>query len=188
MPPPMATPRRIYRIYLRLAESAELVRDFSQAQGEKVSGTVNLLLSGDRAKPLARWGEEMAELCGVLDGSHDDSYLMESTQTFYWASLYAAMQRTPWEALRFDENRRAAATAGIATVPELRAAVTRLTALGAEQAKPEKLFLLWNVADHLYRTQKSSDEQWSIDQLMEADFQDMKKRAYLAPILREITE
>jgi len=182
----MATPRRIYSIYLRLAENAELVRDFAQAKGDKVSGTVTLLLSGDRAKPLARWAEEMAELCGVLDGSHDDSYLMESTQTFYWASLYAAMARTPWENLRFDEQRRAAATAGFSTVSELRAAVTRLAGLGPEQAKPEKLFLLWNVADHLYRTHKPSDEQWSLEQLMEADLQDMKKRAYLAPILNEV--
>ena len=184
----MATPRRIYSIYLRLAESAELVRDFAQAKGDKVSGTVTLLLSGDRAKPLARWAEEMAELCGVLDGSHDDSYLMESTQTFYWASLYAAMARTTWDQLRFDEQRRVAATAGISTVPELRTAVTRLAGLGPDQAKPEKLFLLWNVADHLYRTHKPSDEQWSLEQLMEADLQDMKKRAYLEPILLEIGE
>lgn len=185
---PMATPRRIYRIYLSLAEHAGEIHDFAVAKGEKVSGTVTLLLAGDRAKPLQRWGEEMAELCGVLDGSHDDSFLMESTQTFYWASLYAAMARTPWEALRFDEQRRAAATAGISTVPELRAAVTRLVGVGPEQAKPEKLFLLWNVADHLYRTSKQADEQWSLDQLMEADLQDMKKRAYLAPILREIVD
>ena len=184
----MASPRRIYRIYLHLAETAELVRDFAQAQGEPVSGTVTLLLSGERAKPLARWAEEMAELCGVLDGSHHDSYLMESTQTFYWASLYAALSRTPWDALRFDEQRRLAATVGISTVTELRAAVTRLTDLGPERAKPEKLFLLWNVADYLYRSSKPSAEQWSLEQLMEADLQDMKKRAYLAPILREIGE
>ena len=86
---PMATPRRVFTIYQKLAEDAETVRDFQVAQGEKVSGTVNLLLSGNRDKLLQRWGEEMAELCGVLDGTHDDSYLMECTQCFYWGSLFA---------------------------------------------------------------------------------------------------
>ncbi len=188
MAPPMASPRRVYRIYLQLATDAETVRDFCAAQGEKIPGTVNLLLAGDRAKLLARWGEEMAELCGVLDGTHDDSYLMESTQTFYWGSLFAASARTAWEQLGFWANRKAARTCGISTVPELRAAADRMLALGAERAKPEKLFLLWNVADGLYRDKTPAEDQWSLDQLMEADLQEMKKRRYLEPILRMVPE
>ncbi len=184
----MASPRRVYRIYLQLATDAETVRDFCAAQGEKIPGTVNLLLAGDRAKLLARWGEEMAELCGVLDGTHDDSYLMEATQTFYWGSLYAASAGTTWEQLAFDQQRRAAPTCGISTVPELRAASQRLIDLGAGKAKPEKLFLLWNVADALYRAKTPAEDQWTLEQLMEADLQEMKKRAYLAPILRQISE
>lgn len=183
----MASPSRIYRIYLALAQDAQTVHDFQVAQGEKVSGTVTLLLSGDRAKPLTRWGEEMHELCGVIAGTHDDSYLMEATQTYYWASLYAAMAATTWEGLRFDEGRRAAATCGIASPGELLGAVDRLVAQGVE-ARPDKLFLLWNVADHLYRSRTPADQQWSLDQLMEADLQDMKKRPYLAPILRRTVD
>jgi phosphoribosyl-ATP pyrophosphohydrolase len=183
----MASPSRIYRIYLALAADAATVRDFQQANGEKVSGTVNLLCSGDRAKPLARWGEEMHELCGVLAGTHDDSYLMEATQTFYWGSLYAAMAGTTWEQLRFEEGRRTAATCGIASPSELEASVDRLVSQGVEFARPDKVFLLWNVADHLYRTRTRAEDQWSLEQLMEADLQDMKKRTYLEPILRQIS-
>lgn len=183
----MASPSRIYRIYLRLAQDAELVRDFQIAQGEKVSGTVQLLIAKDRAKLLARWGEEMAELCGVLDGSHDDPYIMEATQCFYWASLYAASAGMTWEALDFAAQRRAAATAGLDTVPELRAAAQRLAGLSPELAKPQKLFLLWNVADGIHRAQQR-DDAWPLESIMEADLQDMKKRPYLAPILREIQE
>lgn len=182
----MATPRRIYRIYLQLARDAETVRDFQLANGEKPSSTVTALIARDRARLLARWGEEMAELCGVLDGTHEDSYLMEATQTFYWASLYAASADVPWEQLRFDELRRAASTAGIGTIAELRAATTRLVGMAAGTAKPEKLFLLWNVADHLYREKTPAADQWSLEELMEADLQDMLKRPYLAPILRTV--
>jgi len=183
----MASPRRIYSIYAALARDAALVREFQQAQGEKVSGTVTLICAGDRLKPLARWGEEMHELCGVLAGTHDDSYLMEATQTFYWASLYAVMSGTSWEQLRFDEGRRAAATCGITSPGELQAAADRLVAQG-DQARPEKLFLLWNVADHLYRSLTDGDDQWSLEQMMEADLQDMKKRTYLAPILATVSD
>ncbi len=184
----MATPRRIYRIYLQLARDAETVRDFQLAKGEKPSSTVTALIAKDRAKLLARWGEEMSELCGVLDGTHEDSYLMEATQTFYWASLYAASADVAWEALRFDELRRAASTAGIGTVAELRAAVARLVGMAPGAAKPEKLFLLWNVADHLYREKTPAEDQWTLEQLLEADLQDMLKRPYLAPILRTVID
>jgi phosphoribosyl-ATP pyrophosphohydrolase len=184
----VATPRRIYRIYHRLGEDAATVREFQLAQGEKVSGTVDLLIARDRAKLLARWGEEMDELCGVLDGSHDDPYAMEATQTWYWGSLYAVASGATWDAIAFDQQRRAAATSGITTVPELRTAATRLVAAGADKAKPEKLFLLWNAADLIYRAIRDPDDQISLEQLMEIELQDMKKRAYLAPILRAIVD
>ncbi len=184
----MATPRRLFRIYQRLGREAETVRDFQIAKGEKVSGTVELLIAKDRAKLLKRWGEEMAELCGVLDGTHDDSYLMEATQAFYWACLYAVASGASWDSLTFDAQRRLAATCGIDTVPELRTSALRLAAFAADKIKPEKLFLLWNVADGLYREKTPKEDQWSLDQLMEADLQDMMKRAYLEPILREIVD
>ncbi len=181
----MTTPRRIYGIYLRLAHAAGTLSEFLTAKGEKVSSTVKLLAQKDRALLLSRWGEEMAELCGVLDGSHHDPYLMEATQCFYWASLYAATAGTTWEALDFEAQRRTAVTSGITDVVELRAACTRLVALGAEKAKPEKLFLLWNVADRLYRLQTKLESQWTIEQLMESDYQEMLKRPYLVPFLDE---
>jgi phosphoribosyl-ATP pyrophosphohydrolase len=184
----MATPRRIFRIYEALCADAELVRDFQQAKGEKVSSTVTSLIKKDRTKLLSRWGEEMGELCGVLDGTHDDSYLMEATQTFYWACLYAVTGGATWETMSWNEAPRLAATSGIDSVEELKAAVERLVGLGADAAKPEKLVLLWLVADRIYRRQTPPDKQWSIDQLMEADLQDMKKRSYLHPILAVIRD
>lgn len=182
----MTSPRRIFRIYAQAAIDAETIRDFQLAKGEPVSGTVNLLCKRDPAKLLSRWGEEMAELCGVLDGSHDDSYLMEATQTWYWGSLHAAVCGATWETLRFDELRQQAVSCGIGTIPELRAAVERL--LAAPEAKPEKPFLLWCVADHLYRRQTPADQQWSLEQLMEADLQEMKKRPWMEPLLKHIGE
>ncbi|HEX3134011.1 MAG TPA: hypothetical protein VHX44_10575 [Planctomycetota bacterium] len=101
----MATPRRIFRIYEKLAQNAKEIREFVAAKGEK-SGTLDLLVSGDRAKLLTRWGEEMEELCGVLDGTHDDSYLMEATQTFYWVSLFAVSGGVTWDGLNFEAVRR----------------------------------------------------------------------------------
>ena len=67
-------------------------------------------------------------------------------------------------------------------------AVERLVGLGPTIAKPEKLFLLWNAADWIYRRQTKPDSQWSLEQLMEADLQDMKKRSYLEPILSQIQD
>ena len=103
----MATPRRVFRIYHQLAANAAEIRDFVIAKGEK-SGTLDLLVQGDRKKLLARWGEEMAELCGVLDGTHNDSYLMEATQTFYWGCLFAVSGGATWETIAFDAGRRQA--------------------------------------------------------------------------------
>ena len=184
----MATPRRIFRLYDRLKADAPLIAEFLAAKGDKIPGTVNLLLKGDAAKLLAKWGEEMYELCGVLDGSHDDPFTMESTQTYYWASLYSVTLGADWELLRFDEQRRVAATCGISTIPELRTAVDRLVAQGAPAAKPEKLFLLWCVAFHLYEAKTPVEDRFSLEQICEIDLQDMKKREYLQPVLAAVPE
>lgn len=186
--PPMASPRRLFRIYESIHAHAAEIRDFMVAKGEAVPGTVNLLLKGDRDKLLTRWGEEMAELCGVLDGTHLDSYLMESTQTFYWGSLFAVSGGATWDSIDFDNVRRQAGTSSLDSVAEVRAAAIRLVGLGADKAKPSKLFLVWHAADWIYRRQTLVDKQWSIEQMMEADLQEMKKRSYLEPILNEITE
>lgn len=183
----MASARRVYRIYAELGAHAAEIREFLSAKGEK-SGTLDLLAARDAGKALRRWGEEMQELCGVLDGSHEDSYLMEATQTFYWGALFAVARGADWDAIAFDAGRREAATCGIATVPELRAAVTRLAGLDPATAPPRKVFLLWNVADRLYRAKTPPDDQWSLEQLMEADLQDMKKRAYLVPVIERVSE
>jgi hypothetical protein len=182
----MASPRRIVRLYAALSASAADIQSSLAASGG-ASKTVTLLIEKDPVRLLTRWGEEMVELCGVLDGSHNDSYLMEATQTFYWASLYAAVRASPWEELQFDQVRRLAATCGVGTVPELRTAIARLVALGAT-AKPTKLFLLWCVAERMYRVMTPPDKQWSLEQLMEADLQDMKKKPYFQPLLAQITE
>lgn len=183
----MATPRRIYRIYEKLAQNAVEIHGFVAAKGEK-SGTLDLLVKGDRAKLLKRWGEEMLELCGVLDGTHDDSYLMEATQTYYWASLYAVSGGVTWEQLGFERVRRESSTTKLDDVPAVRALVERIMGLAPEAVKPEKLFLVWNAADWIYRRHTPEDKQWSLEQLMEADLQDMKKRWYLGPIIAEVTD
>jgi len=102
----MASPCRIFRIYAQLAVDAPVIADFLTAKGDKVPGTVSLLVKRDPLKLLARWQEEMHELCGVLDGSHEDSYLMEATQTWYWGSLFSVVQGATWEDLAFAEAAR----------------------------------------------------------------------------------
>ena len=182
----MATPRRIFRIYAQVGQDAETIRDFAQALGEKVSGTVNQLIARDADKLLRKWGEEMHELCGVIDGSHDDPYLMEATQTYYWACLFSVVRGATWDDIRFDEMRRQAVTCGIGTIPELRTAVDRVVATA--DVKPEKLFLLWNVADLAWRAKTPVADQWTIEQLMEADLHEMKGKGYLAPVLKMIQD
>jgi phosphoribosyl-ATP pyrophosphohydrolase len=183
----MATPRRIVRIYAELADHAGEVAGFLAASGGS-SATVKLLADGDATTALKRWGEEMQELCGVLDGTHHDSYLMEAGQTFYWACCFAAVRKVAWEAIGFDDLARQAVASGIGSVVELRAACARLAGIAPSDAKPAKLFLLWRVADRLYRSLTPPDKQWSIEQLMEADLQEMKKRPYFEPILRMVPE
>jgi phosphoribosyl-ATP pyrophosphohydrolase len=184
----MATPRRIFRIYQALGAHAAEISAFLGAKGEEIPGTVQRLVARDRAKLLARWGEEMDELCGVLGGTHHDPYILEATQTFYWACLFAVVGNATWDDLAFDQGRRLAVTCGIGTVPELHAATARIVALEPDRVKPAKLVLLWHVADHIYRQQTPLDKQRSLEEIMEVDFQEMRKRAYLEPILREVVE
>ncbi len=183
----MATPRRIVRIYAALAAHSSEVAGFLAASGGS-SATVKLLEARDAATLLRRWGEEMQELCGVLDGTHHDSYLMEATQTFYWASCFAAVRQVAWEDLAFDDLARQAVNSGIGSAIELRANCARLASLAPDVAKPSKLFLLWRVAERLYRSMTKPENQWSLEQMLEADLQEMKKRPYLAPILSMVPE
>jgi hypothetical protein len=184
----MATPRRIYRIYAHVHAHAAEMAAFESAAGRPVSSTLVNLQRGDRAWLLGRFVQELDELCGVLDGSHDDSYLMEATQTFYWGSLYGVVSGAVWEDLGWDDLARQAVNSGIGSVDVLRSTAQRLPAAGPDAVRPAKLFLLWRVADHLYRKQTTADQQWSLEQLMEADLQEMRTRVYLAPVLRAVTD
>jgi phosphoribosyl-ATP pyrophosphohydrolase len=181
----MASPRRIFTVYQLLFRNAAEIRDFQLAKGEPVSGTVQLLLSGDRDKLLRRWGEEMHEMCGVIGGTHDDPYILEATQCFYWGSLFAVSGGVDWEALGFGRLRTQIGQTGLDNVGDLSDTVERLVALGAEAAKPAKCFLLWHVADRLYRDITPPGKQWSHEQMMDYDLADMKKRPYLAPLLKQ---
>ena len=185
----MASPRRIFRIYQRLAQDAETIRDFQIAKGEQVSGTVKLILSGDRGKLLARWGEEMQEIGGVLQGTHKDPYILEATQCFYWASLYAVTGGVTWEDLGFERLREQAATNhALADVGMVLEAAAKRVAAGPEVARPQKLFLLWWAMDSHYRHCRLFPQKWSIEQIMETDLQEMKTRSYLRPILDAVGE
>ena len=136
----MASPKRIFNIYQQLKQDAQSIHDFQVAAGEKVSGTVKLMIKGDADWLLQRWGEEMHELCGVLDGTHDDPYIMEATQTYYWASCFAAVRGVSWDDIGFEALRLQAPKISIPDAGQLHVNVDRLVALGGEQAKPEKLF------------------------------------------------
>ncbi|MDA3962243.1 MAG: hypothetical protein PF961_15750 [Planctomycetota bacterium] len=185
----MATPRRIFHIYERLYQSAAEVRDFQVAKAEKVSGTVNLLLSGDRAKLLERWGEEMSEIGGVLQGTHKDPYILEATQCFYWACLFTVTGGTSWDELAFEGlAQQAAGHASLQEAGMILDQATKLVAAGVDAAKPSKLFLLWWAMDNQYRHSSLFPDRWSVEQIMEADLQEMKTRSYLRPILTEVTD
>ena len=73
---------------------------------------------------------------------------------------------------------------GIDNVPALGEAVKRLIALPVEKAKPEKLFMLWMVADYIYRDTVAPDDQFDMSTIMQADLADMEKRAYLQPLIK----
>ncbi len=179
----MTSPQRIFTVYQRLLENAEEIRDFQVAQGDKVSGTINMLLKADRAKLLSRWGEEMDELCGVIEGTHDDPYIVEATQCFYWASLYAVTGGTTWDDIDFENIRLDQVDAlAVETPSGLYQLVLRILEKG-EGIPAQKLFLLWHAADRLYRQVTPPEKQWTVEQLMDYDLADMKKRTYLQPIL-----
>ena len=182
----MATPHRIYQIYAQLFADAHTVKDFQEANGEKVSGTVQLLVQGDRDLLLKRWGEEIEELAGVLDGTHKDPYIMESTQCFYWASLFAVSAGMSWDDLNWQSLREQAVRARVEDAGAMLSHAQRLVGLGADQAKPEKCFLIWHMADQLYRSSDRFKNKWSIEEIMEADYQDMLKRSYLKPVIDQV--
>ena len=115
----MASAERIFGIYEYLYAHAADVRDFQVAAGEKVSGTVNLMLGGNREKMLQRWGEEMGEMCGVIDGSHKDPYMMEATQCFYWGSLFYVMGGIGWADIDFNNIRLQVGQCNIETPAQL---------------------------------------------------------------------
>ena len=50
--------------------------------GDKVSGTVKLMLWDAELLYSAGGGDARVMRC--LDGTHDDPYIMEATQTWYW--------------------------------------------------------------------------------------------------------
>jgi len=165
----MASPARIFAVYQCLSQQAETVRDFQLAAGDQVSGTVQMLLAGQRDRFLERWVEEMQELCDVLEGRHDDPYIVEATQCFYWASLFAVSGDADWVAIDFDALRRQVPATRIDGTDQLMAACRRLAELGPERAKPSKLFMLWLVADGLYRGRTAAGRQWSLEEIMEYD-------------------
>lgn len=181
----MATPRRIFEVYRRLHAQAAALRDAQQATGGKVSGTVTLLLAGDRAKLLARWRDELQEMAEVVAGLHDDPYILESTQCYYWLCLYAVCSGASWDDLDWEGQRQAAARAQVLDLAQLLGHADRLVAMG-DAAKPSKLAMLWWVVDGFYRSATLPEQQWTVDQLMEYDWQDMRKRDYLAPILAQV--
>lgn len=182
----MVAPGDVYEIYRRLAAEAATVRDFQVAAGQPVSGTVQLLLAGDRDKLLARWGEEIDELCGVLDGTHADPYIVEATQCFYWASLYGVTGGATRADIGFEDLPRRALDARLDDTRAIRSQAERLVALGPERVPPAKPFLLWAAADLVYRARTPRDRQRSVEDLMRYDLHDMRRRDYLRPIIREV--
>ena len=66
--------------------------------------------------------------------------------------------------------------------------MARILAAGPDAVKPEKLFLLWNVADGIYRRITPAEDQFTLEQVLECDFHEMTKREYLKPILALIAD
>ncbi|MEK7412671.1 MAG: hypothetical protein AAB263_05065 [Planctomycetota bacterium] len=184
----MATPRRIFRIYHLVGQQAERIRKEQLAKGETLSSTVKLLCERDAGKLLGRWGEEMQELCGVIDGSHQDPYILEATQVFYWASLYAIVKGVDWDGLEFDRQRALATTTAYATAADLMTEVDLLVTSGPDKAVPARLFQLWNIAEQLHRRWRPSEVQPTLEEVMDYDLDEMSQRAYLQPFLERVTD
>ncbi len=79
----------------------------------------------------------------------------------------------------------AAARAQVLDMAQLLGHADRLVALG-DAAKPSKLAMLWWVVDGFYRSATKPDKQWTVEQLMEYDWQEMRKRDYLVPIVDQV--
>ncbi len=180
----MADAETLYEVCRELGRQAATIRDVEVAAGRPPSTTIEHLVAGDPAAALIRWGEEMYELTGVLNGTHDHPYIMEAAQVWHWACLHAVLHGAAWSELDVTACLLRAPTLRLDDTNRLLDVVDRLVALGAE-APPAKPFLLWFVAGYLYRQQTPHDRQWSQEQILEVDRQEMIKQAYMRPILAE---
>jgi len=112
--------RRVFDAFVYLAE-----HDFTA-----VSGT-SRLLRADANGVNERVADELRELAGVLDGSHqhserDADVVLEGSQTLYWVIVAALRQGVTWEQLRPDQ--------ALATQTEIAApTVTRLLRAEADR-------------------------------------------------------
>jgi len=181
----MSVAAKLYAVYQTIARDAQAIRESQLTAGEEVSGTVQRFIDGDAEFILHRWGEEMGELCGVIAGTHKDPYILEATQVFYWSCCYGVVRGATWEEIDFDRQYLEAPRLGIDIVDRLIDVVERLVAMGAD-AKPSKLFLLFSVADTLYRQKTPAANQRTLAEILEVDLQEMRKRPYLASILEEV--
>ncbi|MGH2535192.1 MAG: phosphoribosyl-AMP cyclohydrolase [Thermomicrobiales bacterium] len=143
------------------------------------SNTSKLLRSG--SSTLERIGDELAELAGVLDGSHthddrDADVVLEGSQLLYWIAVGAVARGFTWDDLRLD---RALATGAdnVTAASCARLLLAEAKRWRADQTTtPEELHAVTALV-----AQASRSADVSPQRLIEADLADLRGRPYLSP-------
>lgn len=141
------------------------------------SGTSSLLRDSDTSV-IQRVRDELAELAGVLDGSHihtnqEDDTVLEASQCCYWVVVEALKTGSTWTDVRPDraiDVAEASVDAGTASAI-LRAEAMALTTMSS------------GVAAHLLQVIAEGARTVGVDprRVIEADLDDLRSRDYLVP-------
>ena len=144
--------RSIEDLYLRyelLAAAADELLDFAVAKGTPRPAVLDLLAAGDPASALAAWAEAVTGLSRTLATGAGDPYLVASARILGGCCAHAVLRCAAWEELAVAEQYRRGPAAGMDDPGGLPELCERLVSLA--EPPPAKLFLIWGIADAVYR-------------------------------------
>ncbi len=158
----------------------EYMRD-NDLSGE--SGTSKRLRSGETARLRARLLEELAELRGVVEGTHrhegfDRDIVLEGYEVWYWGACLGVAQRLPYEALAPHRAFQSGYEAGATSREALLSAFDELTSdpdLAGPLPTSESLARVFYLVGRACSLNGTSPAR-----LLERDRAEMRQKTYLA--------